>query len=385
MSKKSHMVKHWMLTHPDSDTIPAFRFTIIAQYRDALSRLIGEAIKIMRTKDYILNSKCEYLNNCLSRISVQETDSERRKRNQLEEEEDRLDDEKLESFIRKKSTPHHTKEEDSHSGDTPHHTKEEDSHSGDDGSDDDVGGNSSSSHQGEETLPSEEDTSLHDVQRSPSSRLDDEGINGAEHQAEVKKKMEPGMMGSHHHHISISRWWHRIENNQHQPGIPGTPSRRKRSTTSSNLAWFSLWWKRMERQGISDYSDQRKSWELNKSSKILSAFLIPNIDQDNKQSEQSKEGTVDEDGSVDKDRSVEVCLLLSRRRKRNFAEDIPASSPAKILKRDNIKLAKIRNNYSTLGAHQPDIQISEGSLTTTYPAADDMKETESWISGWDHQ
>ena len=40
MSKKSHMVKHWMLTHPDSDTIPAFRFTIIAQYRDALSRQI---------------------------------------------------------------------------------------------------------------------------------------------------------------------------------------------------------------------------------------------------------------------------------------------------------------------------------------------------------
>ena len=155
----------------------------------------------MRTEDNILNSRCEYLNNCISRISVQETDSERRKRNQLEEEEDRLDDEKLESFIRKKSTPHHTKEEDSHSGDTPHHTKEEDSHSGDDGSDDDVGGNSSSSHQGDETLLSEEDTSLHDVQRSPSSRLDDEdhtseGSTGAEHHEEVRKKTEPGMMGS---------------------------------------------------------------------------------------------------------------------------------------------------------------------------------------------
>ena len=72
----------------------------------------------------------------------------------------------------------------------------------------------------------------------------------------------------------------------------------------------------MERQGISDYSDQRKTWELKKSSNILSAFLSPNIDQDNKHSEQSKEGTVDEDGSV------EVCLLLSR--KINFEEDILA-------------------------------------------------------------
>ena len=120
----------------------------------------------------------------------------------------------------------------------------------------------------------------------------------------------------------------------------------------------------MEWQGISDYSDQKKSWELKKSSNILSAFLSHNIDQDNKQSEQSKEGTVDEDGSV------EVCLLLSR--KINFEEDILAWSPAKIVKRDNIKLAKIQNNFSTLGAHQPDIQISEVSLNTTYPAADDM-------------
>ena len=107
----------------------------------------------------------------------------------------------------------------------------------------------------------------------------------------------------------------------------------------------------MERQGISDYSDQRKSWELKKSANILSAFLSPTIDQDNKQSEES---TVDEDGSVDdKDRcvdedgSVEVCLLLSR--KRNFAEDILASSPAKIVKRDNIKLAKIQKQLFHIG------------------------------------
>ena len=277
----------------------------------------------------------------------------------------------MEKFIRKKCTSRVN---------TPPHTKDEDSHGGDDGSEDGVGGNDSSSQQGEETLPSEEDANLHDVQGSPSSRLDDEdhtseGGKEDEHQGGAKKKMEPGMMCSHHHHISISRWWHRMEKSKedrrvsnHQTGRSGAPSRRKRSY---NLAWFSLWWKLMERQGISDYSDQKKSWELKKSSNILSAFLSPNIDQDNKQSEQSKEGTVDEDGSV------EIC------RKRNFAEDILASSPAKIIKRDNIVMANIQNNLSTLGAHQPDIQISKGSLNITYPAADDMKETKRWISGWD--
>ena len=68
-----------------------------------------------------------------------------------------------------------------------------------------------------------------------------------------------------------------------------------------------------------------------------------------------------------------------------FAEDILASSPAKIVKRDSIELANIQNNFCTLGAHQPDIQISKRSLSVTYLAADDMEKNESWISGRDHQ
>ena len=55
-------------------------------------------------------------------------------------------------------------------------------------------------------------------ERHVSSPLEDdqdvdtsEGGKADEHQGGAKKKMEPGMMCSHHHHISISRWWHRIE------------------------------------------------------------------------------------------------------------------------------------------------------------------------------
>jgi hypothetical protein len=60
-------VKLWANEHPDLNTQPAFKFSIKAQYRDCLSRQVGEAIVILHSKDGLLNSKSEYLNNCLTR------------------------------------------------------------------------------------------------------------------------------------------------------------------------------------------------------------------------------------------------------------------------------------------------------------------------------
>ena len=84
-SNKSHIIKHWMLSHKDLDQRPPFAFKVITQYKDCLSRQIGEAIKIQRTTDNILNSKCEYLSNCLTRLTVLEDDWERRRREKDEE------------------------------------------------------------------------------------------------------------------------------------------------------------------------------------------------------------------------------------------------------------------------------------------------------------
>ena len=56
----SHMVKHWMNDHPDSNVCPEFSFTLKARFRDCLSRQVAEAISIMYTKDQLLNSKNEY-------------------------------------------------------------------------------------------------------------------------------------------------------------------------------------------------------------------------------------------------------------------------------------------------------------------------------------
>jgi hypothetical protein len=79
-SKKSHIIKHWMRSHPDLDTAPQFRIKILRQYRDCLSRQVGEAIAILLSPDALLNSKNEYIQNCISRITVEEDQFARKKR-----------------------------------------------------------------------------------------------------------------------------------------------------------------------------------------------------------------------------------------------------------------------------------------------------------------
>ena len=76
-SKRSHMVKHWMTSHMELDIIPPFQIKIVKQYRDCLSRQVGEAVAILLTKDNLLNSKNEYIQNYITRITVQEDMLER--------------------------------------------------------------------------------------------------------------------------------------------------------------------------------------------------------------------------------------------------------------------------------------------------------------------
>ena len=85
-SKGSHIVKHWMKTHPELEAAPQFKIRILRQYKDCLSRQVGEAIAIFLSKDSLLNSKNEYVQNCISRITVEE-DKYARKKRLLEEDE----------------------------------------------------------------------------------------------------------------------------------------------------------------------------------------------------------------------------------------------------------------------------------------------------------
>ena len=103
-SPKSHIVKHWMLSHPDLPSPPKMEFSITARYKDCLSRQIGEALRISYSKDIILNSKGEYMNNTVSRLTIEEDAWERKERSRLEEEQDKLDIERVEAFKKLKTS-----------------------------------------------------------------------------------------------------------------------------------------------------------------------------------------------------------------------------------------------------------------------------------------
>ena len=74
---KSHMMKHWALCHPGASTPPKFIFKVIKKHRDPLSRKIHEAVRILDCAS--LNSKSEWGNYRISRLSIEPTEKERKK------------------------------------------------------------------------------------------------------------------------------------------------------------------------------------------------------------------------------------------------------------------------------------------------------------------
>ena len=102
-SIKSHQVKHWMNTHPEENIQPPFRIRMIKRYRDCLSRQIGEALRIYYSKDQLLNSKNEYVQNCISRVVANEESWQRRERERKEEEEEEREKGMLERFRERKA------------------------------------------------------------------------------------------------------------------------------------------------------------------------------------------------------------------------------------------------------------------------------------------
>ena len=65
-----------------------------------------EAIKIQYSRDNILNRKCEYLQNCITRLVVNEEDWERKERERREGETEKEEARRLEEFKKEKMTIH---------------------------------------------------------------------------------------------------------------------------------------------------------------------------------------------------------------------------------------------------------------------------------------
>ena len=86
-------------------------FKIRKQFTDCLSRQVGEAVAILLSKDQLLNSKNEYVQNCISRITIQEDSLERKKRLIQEEVEEKKEETALAEFKAKKRADSKRKDE----------------------------------------------------------------------------------------------------------------------------------------------------------------------------------------------------------------------------------------------------------------------------------
>ena len=104
LDSSSHIVKHWMEEHPALGNIPPFRFKIKKTFKDCLTRQVNEAISIMISEDKLLNGKCDYLNNCIARVTVDEDALEKKRREFREMEEEKENTKKLEQFRKEKSS-----------------------------------------------------------------------------------------------------------------------------------------------------------------------------------------------------------------------------------------------------------------------------------------
>ena len=99
----SHIVKHWMEEHPKMTTMPPWSFKTLRSFKDCLTRQLTEAVAISLSSDSLLNGKCDYLANCISRVTVDEDEYDKKKREIKEELDEKERLLKLEEFKKEKS------------------------------------------------------------------------------------------------------------------------------------------------------------------------------------------------------------------------------------------------------------------------------------------
>ena len=58
----SHIIKHWLISHPELEEPPRFSIQVVSSFQDAMSRQLSEAIRIELRGDNVLNSKSEFNN-----------------------------------------------------------------------------------------------------------------------------------------------------------------------------------------------------------------------------------------------------------------------------------------------------------------------------------
>ena len=82
-------MKHWALCHPELAEAPEFRFSVVKKFGDPLSRMVHEAILIMRIAS--MNSKSEFKGYKIATLTVNQSEWEKRKEIEISNETDRVE------------------------------------------------------------------------------------------------------------------------------------------------------------------------------------------------------------------------------------------------------------------------------------------------------
>jgi len=77
------MFKHWVLNHRTSREAPKFVFEVVKHHRDALSRLVREAVLIQERA--ALNSRSEWGGYTVGRLTVLKSEKETKKQVELDD------------------------------------------------------------------------------------------------------------------------------------------------------------------------------------------------------------------------------------------------------------------------------------------------------------
>ena len=91
---ESHMLKHWETDHSDDKGLPNFKIRIVRTCQDALSRQVGESVRIVLRGGNVLNSRTEYSRCRLPRLTIDREEWKTAK----QQERKGLDDEEKSSF-----------------------------------------------------------------------------------------------------------------------------------------------------------------------------------------------------------------------------------------------------------------------------------------------
>ena len=81
----SHILKHWLTSHPEQSNPPDFRIEVVGSFQDALTRQVAEAVRIELRGENVLNSKSEYTRCRIPRLVIDQVEWKKHKQNEKSE------------------------------------------------------------------------------------------------------------------------------------------------------------------------------------------------------------------------------------------------------------------------------------------------------------